>query len=138
MQIPQFVFESGICYPSMMFPAGCAAARKLLPGTETTAPMGDESDAAGGAAAASANCPGFVSAEEVKAGICVKRHLCICITQPRRVAAVALARRVAEEMGAPELVGYQVGWPAVLLIVTGKGVRNPSSRARCLALWVEG
>lgn len=52
---------------------------------------------------------GVVSAEATKQGILVRRQLCICITQPRRVAAVSLARRVAEEMGSQELVGYQVG-----------------------------
>jgi ATP-dependent RNA helicase DHX37/DHR1 len=32
----------------------------------------------------------------------------ICVTQPRRVAALSLAKRVAEEMNNEELVGYQV------------------------------
>ena len=40
---------------------------------------------------------------------CEESHgLMIAVTQPRRVAALSVARRVAAEMNAPHLVGYQV------------------------------
>ncbi|KAL8272913.1 hypothetical protein Esti_003167 [Eimeria stiedai] len=99
-QVVQFAFESGICFPEMTFPSTCAAARLLLPGAAA------DSAAAVGAGGCSKGY-GFVSAEEARKKISVKRKLQICITQPRRVAAVSLSRRVAEEMGNPELVGYQ-------------------------------
>ncbi|CDJ51168.1 ATP-dependent helicase, putative [Eimeria brunetti] len=116
-QIPQFVFESGICYPHMLFHKKCQAARELLdeaigvgPHTTKSAAL-EEAHAAAAAAGTRATAAaqvGFVSAELTKQGILVKKQLCICITQPRRVAALSLARRVAEELGNPELVGYQV------------------------------
>ncbi|XP_026194044.1 probable ATP-dependent RNA helicase kurz [Cyclospora cayetanensis] len=115
-QIPQFVFESGICYPSMLFPKNCEAARQAL-AEEGKVPRGAKeeettttafTDSPEGEATDMQTLPGDVTAEETKEGILVKRQMCVCITQPRRVAATALAHRVAEEMGAPELVGYQV------------------------------
>lgn len=128
MQIPQFVFESGICFPTMLFPSTASAASELLRGSDEPAAastagagadVGAPIAAAGllSAQAADASASdsrlasggvGFVSASAAGKAIEVKRQLRICVTQPRRVAAVALARRVAEEMGAPQLVGYQV------------------------------
>lgn len=110
----------------MLFPLGCVTARKLLPLppglnlTKAPSPSGsgekeegfaEVNDIDPGSISSSIRGSAFprvVSAEETTEGICVKRQLTICVTQPRRIAAVALSRRVGEELGAPELVGYQV------------------------------
>ncbi|KIW73526.1 hypothetical protein PV04_01639 [Phialophora macrospora] len=71
----------------------------------------------------STQVPQFLATEqwckkrEIRTGVNVGANVggCIAITQPRRVAAISLARRVAEEMGTPlgnsspaSLVGYSV------------------------------
>lgn len=48
---------------------------------------------------------------------------CIAITQPRRVAATALAKRVAEEMGTACGKGGEVGYSVRFDVRVGKGVR---------------
>lgn len=43
-----------------------------------------------------------------EAGYTSRGHL-IGITEPRRVAAISMARRVGEELNEPDIVSYQVG-----------------------------
>ncbi|ESS29184.1 helicase associated domain (ha2) protein, partial [Toxoplasma gondii VEG] len=73
-QIPQFLFEAGICYPTLQFP---------VPSSLTATGLSASS--------------GVVSL-----------RLKIGVTQPRRVAAVMVARRVAQELGNDQLVGYHI------------------------------
>ncbi|PFH31668.1 helicase associated domain (ha2) protein [Besnoitia besnoiti] len=77
-QIPQFFFEAGICYPTL-HPAS----------SPPPAP---------------ASAPDAPAASPPPARLKLK----IGVTQPRRVAAVMVARRVAEEMGTQKLVGYHI------------------------------
>lgn len=101
----QLLEEQASAAESAVSPASAANAAAVA-GGENEGPAADAPVSA--AAAAAAAKPGSLSVEATKEGIVVKRQMSVCITQPRRVAAVSLARRVAEEMGSPELVGYQV------------------------------
>ncbi|CBZ49704.1 putative ATP-dependent helicase [Neospora caninum Liverpool] len=73
-QIPQFLFEAGICYPTLHLPVTPSAA------TSASSPSSRV----------------------------VSLRLKIGVTQPRRVAAVMVARRVAQELGSEKLVGYHI------------------------------
>ena len=70
----------------------------------------------------------------------------IVVTQPRRMAATSLAKRVAEEMGEPEvgqLVGYRIGNDAmasgdltrITFLTSGWLLHRLISMPRCKAVW---
>jgi HrpA-like RNA helicase len=42
------------------------------------------------------------------------RAVRIIVTQPRRLATIALCKRVAEELEREDLVGYGIGWALVV------------------------
>jgi ATP-dependent RNA helicase DHX37/DHR1 len=49
----------------------------------------------------------------LEAGFCDAGKI-ICVTQPRRVAAISVSKRVGDELNNPKLVGYQVRYDAAV------------------------